>query len=42
MEFPTTVSSTGIASGELSKLNSQTIKNSMKQEENIEFTWVKP
>lgn len=38
IEFPRTVSSTGIACGELSKLNGSTVKDSMKQEENIEFT----
>lgn len=40
IEFPRTVSATGIACGELSKLNGSTIKDSMKQEENIEITWV--
>ncbi|XWK90853.1 MAG: RNA-guided endonuclease TnpB family protein [Phormidium sp.] len=40
IDYPKTVSSTGFACGESHQLKSIAVKDSMKQEVNIEFTWV--
>ena len=40
IDYPKTVSSTGLACGESRQLNSSAVKDSVKQEVNVEFTWL--
>lgn len=40
IDYPKTVSSMGLACGESHQLNSIAVQDSMKQEVNVEFTWV--
>ncbi|MGA9379330.1 MAG: RNA-guided endonuclease TnpB family protein [Phormidium sp.] len=40
VDYPKTVSSTGLACGESDKLNGTAVKDSTKQEVNIEFAWI--